>query len=55
MRMLTERTEGISIVDRGEEVTTGDIDKGDRVGKEELLGGRVCSGIQSSACSVGRG
>ena len=34
------------MVDEGEEVTTGEeIDKGDGVEKEELLGGGVCSGI----------
>ena len=56
MEMSTERTGGISIVDEGEDVTTGgDIDKGDRVGKEELLGSGVCSGIQSSTCLEGRG
>ena len=53
MGMSTERTGGISIVGRGEAVTIGEeIDKGDRVGKEEPLGGGVCSGIQSSAHSV---
>ena len=52
MGTSTERMRGISTVDGGEEVTTGgEIDKRDRVGKEELLGGGVCSGIQSSACS----
>ena len=51
--MLTERTGGISIVGGGEDVTTGeDIDKGDGVGKEEPLGDGVCSGCQSSTCSV---
>ena len=40
-----ERTGEISIVGGGEEVTMGgEMDRGDRVGKEELLGGRVCSG-----------
>ena len=29
-------------------------DKGDRVGKEELLSGGVCLGSQSLACSVGK-
>ena len=54
--MLIERTEGISIIDGGEVVTSrGEIDKGDRIGKEELLGGRVCLGSQSSIGSVGRG
>ena len=39
-----ERTGGISKVGGGEEVTTEEeIDRGDRVGKEEPLGGRVCS------------
>ena len=51
-----ERTGGISIIDRGEEVTTGEeIDKEDGVGKEELLDSGVCSGIQSLACFVERG
>ena len=55
MRMLTERRGGISIVDRGEDVFTGEeMDKRDGVGKTELLGGEVCSGNQSSAHSVER-
>ena len=50
-----ERTGGISKVGGGEEVTTEEeIDRGDGVGKEELLGGRVCSGCQSSVQSVER-
>ena len=49
MGMSTERTGGISIVAGGEEVTTGgEIDRGDGVGKEELLGSGVCLGCQSS-------
>ena len=45
---------GISIAGGGEDVTTGeDIDKGDGVGNSGPLGGGVCSGSQSSACSVG--
>ena len=56
MGTSTERTGGISIVGGGEEVTTGEeIDRGDGVGKEELLGGGVCSGSQSSTCSAERG
>ena len=51
----TERTGGISIVGGGEEVTTEEeIDKGGGVGKEEPLGSGVCSGSQSSVCSVGK-
>ena len=51
-----ERTRGISIVHRGEDVTTGgEIDKGDRVGKEEPLGSEVCSGDQSSVYSMKKG
>ena len=39
---------------QGRRVTTGeDIDRKDRVGKEELLGSRVCSGSHSSMHSVG--
>ena len=38
-----------------EEVTTGDIGKGEGVGKEELSGSRVCSSTQSSTHSVERG
>ena len=54
--MLTERMGGISIIGGGKEVTSGEeIDRGDRVGKEELLDGRVCSGSQSSVHSVERG
>ena len=46
--------EGISIVDRGEVVTTREKrDRGDSVGNSGLLGGGVCSGSQSLACSVG--
>ena len=53
--MLTKRMEGISIVGGDEDVTTGeDMDRGDRVGKSELLGGGVCSGSQSSVYSVGK-
>ena len=49
-----ERMEGISIAGGGEDVATGDeMDRGDGVRKEELLDGRVYSGNQSSACSVG--
>ena len=44
-----ERTGGISIIGGEEE-----IDKGDGVGKSGPLGGGVCSGSQSSACSVGK-
>ena len=55
METLIERIRGISIVGGGEEVTTGeDIDKGNRVGKEEPLGSRVYSDIQSLADSVGK-
>ena len=47
--------EGISKVGGGEEVTTEEeIDRGDGVGKEEPLGGGVCSGCQSLICSVER-
>ena len=54
--MLMERIGGISIVGRGEDVTTGEeIDKGDGVRKEELLGSGVYSGIQSLACPMERG
>ena len=54
--MLTERMGGISIVDGGKEVTIEEeIDRGDGVGKEELLGGRVYSGIYGSMFSVERG
>ena len=53
--MSTKRTGGISIVDEGKEVTTrGEMDRGDGVGKEELLSGGVCSGCQSLTCSVER-
>ena len=53
--MSTERMGGISIVGRDEDVTTGeDIDKEDRIGKEEPLGGGVCLGSQSSVHSVGK-
>ena len=56
MGTSTERTGGISIVDRGEVVTTrGEIDRGDRVGNKKPLGGGVCSGNQSLACSEERG
>ena len=49
-----ERTGGISIVGRGEDVTTGEErDKGGGVGKTELLGGRICSGSHSSVYSMG--
>ena len=55
MRTLTERMGGISIVDGGEVVIIEEeMDRGDRVGNEELLVGGVCSGIQSLACSVER-
>ena len=54
--MSTERIGGISIVGRGEEVTTGDkMDKGDRVEKSELLVSGVYSGSQSLVCSEERG
>ena len=44
---------GISIIGRGEEITTGEEkDKGGGVGKSRPLGGGVCSGSQSSACSM---
>ena len=44
----------ISTVGGGEEVTMEDkMDRGDGVGKVELLGGEVCLGSQSLACSVG--
>ena len=54
--MLTERARGISIVDKGKEVTTGEgeICKGNRVGKSEPLGNGVYSGSQSSARSMER-
>ena len=46
---------GLVQVGRGEAVATGEeIDRGDRVGKVELLGGGVCSGSQISAYSVGK-
>ena len=48
-----ERTEEISIIGGGEMVTTSEErDKGDRVGKEEPLDSRICSGSQSSAHSM---
>ena len=51
--MLTERTGGISIVDGGEEVTTGEeIDRGDGAGKSGLLNSGVCLESHSLACSV---
>ena len=53
--MSMDRMEGISIVGRGEEVVSGEIDKGDRVGKTELLGGGVCLGNHRLACSVKSG
>ena len=56
MGMSTERMGGISIVGGGEGATTGEeMGRGDRVGKEESLGGGVCSGSQRSMCSVERG
>ena len=49
----TERTEGISIVGGGEDITTGeDIDKGDGVGKSGPLDSGVCLESQSLACFV---
>ena len=55
MGMSMERTGGISIVGGREEVTTGEErDRGDGVGNSGLLGGGVCSGSQSLACSVGK-
>ena len=55
MRMSTKRTGGISIVVGEEEVATGgEIEVGDRVGKEVLLDEGVCLGSQSSMDSVGR-
>ena len=52
--MSTERTGGISIVGGGEDATMGEEkDREDSVGKSGPLGGRVCSGSQSLACSVG--
>ena len=54
--MMTDRTGGISIVGGNEVVTMGEeIDRGDGVGKVELLGGGVCSGNHKSVCSVERG
>ena len=50
-----DRTGGISIVGRGEDVTTGEIDKEDEVGKAEPLGGGVCLGNHRSVCPVERG
>ena len=51
--MSTNKMGGISTVDGGEKVTTGEeIDKGDGVGKVELLDGRVCSESHSSACLI---
>ena len=56
MRVLTERTGDISIVDGGEEVTIwGETDRRDGVQKKELLGEGVCLGSQSSMGSVERG
>ena len=53
--MLTERTGGISIVGRDEDVTTGEEkDRGDRVGKSGLLDSGVCLGSQSSVRSMGK-
>ena len=55
MGTSTDRTGEISIVIRGEEVTTDKkIGKGDGVGKSEVLGDRVCSGYQRVVCSVER-
>ena len=49
-----ERTGGISIVGGGEGITTGDkMDRGDGVGKAELLDSGVCLGSQSLVYSVG--
>ena len=51
--MSTDRTGGISIVGRGEIVTTSEeIDRGDRLGRVELLGGGVCLEHQSLVCLV---
>ena len=56
MGMSTERTGGISIVDGGEAVITGEeIDKGGGVGNEDPLGSGICLGDQSLTCSEGRG
>ena len=53
--MSTKRIGWIFIVGGGEDVATGeDMDRGDGVGKAELLGGGVYLGSQSSACSVGK-
>ena len=50
-----DRMGGISKVGRSEEVAKDEeMDKGDRVEKLDLLGDRVCSGSQSSTCSVGK-
>ena len=50
-----DRMGGFSIVGRGEEVAKDEeMGKGDGVGKLDLLGDRICSGNQSSACSVGK-
>ena len=52
--MLIDRTGGISIIDRGEEVTTEEeMDRRDGVEKVELLDGGVCLGSHSLAHSVG--
>ena len=56
MGTSTERTGGISIVDGGKDIATGEdeMDRGDGVGNEEPLDGRVCLGSQSSAWSEER-
>ena len=47
---------GISIIGQGDIVTMGgEMDAGDRVGKEVLLDEGVCLGSQSSTGPVGRG
>ena len=48
-----DRIGGISMVDRGEEVTTKEeMGRGDGMGKSDLFGERVCLEYQSVACSV---
>ena len=55
MGTLMDRMRGISMVEGGEEVIIGgEIGKGNRVGKFDLLGNEVCSGYQSVACSIER-
>ena len=52
---IDREDQGISIVGGGEDVITRDeIDKGDRVGKAELLDSGVCSESQSLVYSVGK-